>query len=98
MQLPICDKEKCWLPSTNGQFQYEVESNLVNLLDEQYGEVKNITVGVAILCACNLRDIIVKSSHSLLNFYCHAGLVLQSICMLIISCSLRTFNDKGDLF
>ncbi|XP_065904281.1 hercynine oxygenase-like isoform X2 [Dysidea avara] len=37
VQLPICDKEKCWLPSTNGQFQYEVESNLVNLLDEEYG-------------------------------------------------------------
>lgn len=43
VQLPACDK-KCWLPSTNGQFQYEVESNLTNLLDGQYGEVENIII------------------------------------------------------
>jgi len=45
VQLPACDK-KCWLPSTNGQFQYEVESNLINLLDEQYGKVVVITVAM----------------------------------------------------
>ena len=37
--LPVCDKEKAWVPSTNGQFQFEVESHLNNLLEEQYGEV-----------------------------------------------------------
>lgn len=37
--LPVCDKKKSWVPSTNNQFQFEVESQLNDLLVEQYGEV-----------------------------------------------------------
>lgn len=36
--LPVCDKKKSWVPSTNNQFQFEVESQLNDLLVEQYGE------------------------------------------------------------
>ena len=37
--LPVCDKKKSCMPSTNDQFQFEVESHLNSLLEEQYEEV-----------------------------------------------------------
>jgi len=40
VSLPVCDEKKSCLPSTNNQFQFEVESNLDTLLEEQFGEVK----------------------------------------------------------
>lgn len=40
--LPVCEK-KSWVPSTNNQFQFEVESYLNKLLEEQYGEGNEMT-------------------------------------------------------
>jgi len=67
VQLPVCDK-KSWHPSTNGQFQYEVESTLTNVLDEQYGMVLIIR-----RTSCNSDTLILlqgmQTTNSLIAYY-----------------------------